>query len=207
MKWTYSIKNKLTAASVLFILCLLVLLSNYNDRVHTKNVKKSIITLYEDRLVVEGYIIKLTGGIYQIKELLNCSPLPNSAQEVKIAALLFDIDSLNTAFQKTKLTVTEGIKFAEFKTLCDQLRQKNISVAALNSITKSALSLLQELSAIQIEESKLIIGESERLYRIGKLSSDFAIAIVIVILLILQALVFASRTLHISNEPKHQHLN
>ncbi len=207
MKWTYSIKNKLTAASVLFLLCLLVLLSNFNDRVHTKKVKKSIITLYEDRLVAEDFIVKLTGSIYQIKDELSCSALSETAKEERISDILFDIDSVNNAYQKTKLTATEGIKFAEFKRLCDQLRRKNISVADLNSITKSALDLLRELSAIQIEESKLIIGESERLYRIGKLSSDFAIAIVIAILLILQALVFASRTLHISNEPKHQHLN
>jgi hypothetical protein len=72
MKWTYSIKNKLLASVVLLALCLLVLLSNYLDRMHTRNVTNYITTLYEDRLVAEVYILKMTSTIYQIREVLYC---------------------------------------------------------------------------------------------------------------------------------------
>ena len=70
MKWIYGIKNKLTASIVLLALCLLVLLSNYLDRLHTENVKNSISTMYEDRLIVEEYILKMTQNTYQIREIL-----------------------------------------------------------------------------------------------------------------------------------------
>ena len=73
MKWTYSIQNKLVASSVLGLLCLLVLFSNYIDRNHTKNVKNAISTLYEDRLIAEEYILNMTSGIYQAKEVLNAN--------------------------------------------------------------------------------------------------------------------------------------
>ena len=59
------------ASMVLLALCLLVLLSNYLDRLHTTNVKNSISTMYEDRLIVEDYILKMTTNVYQIRELLN----------------------------------------------------------------------------------------------------------------------------------------
>ncbi|GGD35475.1 hypothetical protein [Flavobacterium orientale] len=71
MKWTYSIKNKLTASGALFSLCVLVLFSNYIDRTHTENVKKAISTLYEDRLIAEEFILKMISGFYQIKEAIN----------------------------------------------------------------------------------------------------------------------------------------
>ncbi len=70
MKWIYGIKNKLTASIVLLALCLLVLLSNYLDRLHTENVKNSISTMYQDRLIVEEYILKMTQNTYQIREIL-----------------------------------------------------------------------------------------------------------------------------------------
>lgn len=70
MKWTYLIKNKITASAVLLTLCLLVLLSNYPDRLHTKNVANAISTLYEDRLLAEEYIFKMTTTIYQVREIL-----------------------------------------------------------------------------------------------------------------------------------------
>ena len=54
MKWTYSIQNKLTAAAVLFILCLVILYANYNDRMHTSKVIGLISTLYQDRITGGG---------------------------------------------------------------------------------------------------------------------------------------------------------
>jgi hypothetical protein len=70
MKWTYSIQNKMTASGVLLTLCVLVLFSSHLDRDHTNNVKNSISTLYEDRLIAEDYILKMTIDIYEIKQVL-----------------------------------------------------------------------------------------------------------------------------------------
>ena len=66
MKWTYSIQNKLTAAAVLFILCLVILYANYNDRMHTSKVIGLISTLYQDRIVAEVYIYKMSNDLYEI---------------------------------------------------------------------------------------------------------------------------------------------
>lgn len=44
---------------------MLVLFSNYLDRIHSENIKHSISTLYEDRLLVEEYILKMTLDVYK----------------------------------------------------------------------------------------------------------------------------------------------
>ena len=107
MKWTYSIRNKMVASLALLTLCILVLLSNYIDRNHTNNVKKSISTLYEDRLVVEDYILKMTIDIYKIKQALNAEDASDSRSKNQITALLSHIDGLSEAYLKTKFTETE----------------------------------------------------------------------------------------------------
>jgi len=57
------------------------------------------------------------------------------------------------------------------------------------------LALLNELSIIQLDESRQIMHHAEALYLSGKTSSEFVFAIIIIILIVLQALVFASKTL------------
>src|SRR5690242_4348587 len=87
MKWTYSIRNKIAASGALFTLCVLVLFSNYIDRDHTNNVKNSISTLYEDRLIVEDYILKMTIDTYEIKQALNLNQLDEHSAD-QVTALL-----------------------------------------------------------------------------------------------------------------------
>ena len=199
----------MTAAAALFFLCLLVLFSNFNDRQHSQEVNQSISTLYEDRLMAESYIVHLTDGVHQIRELLGDSKLDPIALDREIGTVLIDVNHVNNAYEKTKFTKDEAIKYAEFKGLCQQMGTFGIySADNKMAISKQALDALNALSNIQVEESKSIISKSERLFNSGKMSSDFAMAVVIIIGLVLQALVFSSKTL---NNPKvhsaHPNLN
>jgi hypothetical protein len=82
MKWTYRIKNKIIASVSLLSLCVLVLISNYIDRNHTENVKNTIGTLYEDRLIAEGYIFKMSNEVFRIKEVLQADWGKTDEQQV-----------------------------------------------------------------------------------------------------------------------------
>ena len=208
MKWTYSLENKSVASIALLSLCLLVLFSNYIDRDHTSNVKNSITTLYEDRLVAETYILRMTNDIYQIKEILNASGSNLSNEENRIGDLLSDIHPISDAYRNTKLTAKEDVKFAELSKILTQFEtslSKGIDLEVEN--TNEALALLNELSAIQLEESKLIMNQAEMLFFSSKVSTQFAFAVIIVILLVLQALVFTSKTLSSSNQTSAPYLN
>ncbi|HNR73178.1 MAG: Four helix bundle sensory module for signal transduction [Bacteroidetes bacterium OLB12] len=206
MKWAYSIQNKLAASATLFVLCLLVLFSNYQDQKHTDNVKNSISTLYADRLVVEDYILKITIDIYEIKQILSASGGSPENIANQIEASLQHIEGLTTAYQKTKLTKAEDEKFTLLLKTLTEFESSDESISRL-SLANKALVLLNELSTIQLEESKLIMRQAENLYKSGKVASQFAFALTIIILLILQALVFTSKTLKTSANASTTNLN
>lgn len=195
MKWTYSIKNKMAASSVLFSLCLLVLFSNYIDRNHTKNVKNAISTLYEDRLIAVEYILKMTSSIYQLKELI--SDETNANNKINSNKNLFlKIRETNNAYQTTKFTEVEKRKAEAFLNILNELEAIPLNNTQKKlEFTNKALALLDELSTIQLEESKKIMANAEKLYISGKTSSQFVFALIIIILFILQTLLFASKTL------------
>lgn len=195
MKWTYSIKNKLTASIVLLALCLLVLLSNYLDRLHTENVKNSISTMYEDRLIVEDYILKMTRNVYQIREILK-SDKNHNLKDNAVSELTRDFKTTFNKFSKTRLTKSEKTTaieligtFEKFEQI--MLNDKNVPLIHTDKI----LSSLSTLSAIQLDESKLIMQQVESQYATIKASSQFAFAIIIIILIVLQILVFSGDSL------------
>lgn len=208
MKWTYSVENKSVASVALLSLCLLVLFSNYLDRDHTSNMKNSITTLYEDRLVAETYILRMTNDIYQIKEILNGSGSNFTTEGNRIGELLSDIHPISDAYRNTKLTAKEDLKFTELSKIISEFEtslSKGIALDVEN--TNEALALLNELSAIQMDESKLIMNQAETLFFSTKVSTQFAFAVIIVILLVLQALVFTSKTLSYGSQTSAPYLN
>ena len=197
----------MAASGALFSLCLLVLFSNYIDRDHTRNVKNSISTLYEDRLIAESYILEMTGRVYQIKEIIH-TDTNDTSKNNHIDKLLFNIKEINTAYLKTKFTDAEKRKAAELLPVLRELEPavSNSTQIKLASANK-ALAILSELSAIQLAESKQIMAYAEKLYLSGKTSSQLVFVIIIVILLVLQALVFSSKTLIPTDTTKSAHLN
>ena len=192
---------------VLLALCLLVLLSNYLDRLHTTNVKNSISTMYEDRLIVEDYILKMTTNVYQIRELLN-SDIESSQKDIAVSNLTLDFKNIFIIYSKTRLTKTEKATavelIANFRKLERiLLNNKNVPVIYTDKI----LSNLNKLSAIQLDESKLIMEQVESQYATIKTSSQFAFAIIIIILMVLQVLVFSGDSLIPLFKPKDPRLN
>ena len=204
MKWTYSIKNKFSASIVLLSLCLLVLLSNYLDRKHAQNVKNSISTLYEDRLVAENHILEMTSIIYQIREIFE-SDL-NTFKTNAVIKLIKDFNSTYHIYSKTKLTKTEKATATELISSFKIMEQTVLNNEFEISNTEKILVSLNKLSAIQLEESKLIMKNVEDQYTSIKVTSQFTFAIVILILVVLQVIVFSGESLIPvikPNDPRH----
>ena len=191
------------ASVVLLTLCLLVILSNYLDRVHTRNVKNSISTMYEDRFIVEEYILKMTRNTYQIRELLLS---PDAGRPDDIKSLTTDFKSTYGIFIKTRLTALEKSTAVKLKTQIREFENLQNHQAALNQ-TEGILTSLGKLSEIQLEESKRIMKQVEAQYATTKTLSQFAFGIVIIILIVLQVLVFSGETLFPIFKPKDPSLN
>ncbi len=207
MKWIHSIKNKILASIALLSLCLMVLLSHYLDKIHTQKVTNSIATLYEDRLIAEDYILKMTSNIYQIREVLN-SDLNSVSESNSISKLINVFNDQYNAYFKTKLTTSEEATANELKSYIKILEQNvlNNNYDPLG-YTDKALFSLNKLSIVQLEESKLIMKNAESEYVTIKASSDFVFAIIIIILLVLQAILFSAKTILPVTKPNDTVLN
>ncbi|HCS19633.1 MAG TPA: hypothetical protein DIW47_03565 [Bacteroidetes bacterium] len=207
MKWTYSVKNKLMASAALLSLCLLVLASHFIDRNHTENVKTAIGTLYEDRLVAEVYILKMTSLFYQVKETLRVDS-DETTKGLQVHALLLKIRNLSDSYQETKFTEAEKRKADELLITLDEFEASPFASNQTKlSASNEAIAILEALSVIQLEESKQIMAHAETLYQRGKTSSQFVFAVIIVILIVLQALVFASKSIIPVVKPNHAQMN
>jgi len=201
IKWALSRQNKIAASGVLFALCLLILfsnyiVSNYIDRRHSDHAKKSIRTLYEDRLLAQDYILKMTRDFYQIKEAMNVSESDRDSVNGRNAALISDIRVLCNSYLKTKLTDRETTKFTELLKIVDDFESSLLhSIESERENANKALVLLSELSTIQLDESKRIMDHAEISFLSGKTSFQFSSAVALIILLVLLALVLTCRTL------------
>src|SRR5690606_15903673 len=113
--------------------------------------------LYEDRLIAEDYILKMTVNIYKIKEALNTESITISKSDT-IRNLISDFYRNYDAFTKTKLTTTEKIVGDELTSFIKNFEFNNYSNT---KYTDKALFSLKLLAAVQIEESKLIMIKAE----------------------------------------------
>jgi len=222
MKWTYSIKNKITAAVLLAAILIVTLANNLVERSHFKQLDASFASMYEDRMLVESYIFKLYENLHQRQILI----MEQEAQEgymhlaSALSASRTQRNQLIEKYATTYLTPEEEIEFDKLKAIVgniDMLEkglvmnesstdQLNQLVIDNNEITSEAFNSLSALSAIQTSEAQTIRDESEKII-LGNISiSQLEMAILIIIGLVIQALIFSSKSLKTTAQQKH-HLN
>lgn len=206
--WTFSIKNKLTAAALLFTVLCLVMLTNLQEQRMVSNINKAVTSLYEDRVVVGNYILSLSNHIEDILTLLSNNQTNSSSQAIEIQ--INKINRINILYDKTILTKTEQQNFSEFKILCEEIKlynnQQNIS-QALES-TKKADHILETLSSIQVEEGKSKLDEVLNMTSTSNILSYIELVVLIIIAVLIQILVLSSKTLLAKKQNgSNHHLN
>ncbi len=193
MKWTYSIKNKIIASVLLFMILIAVLVNNISGRYDNQQFEKHIKTIYDDRLMVENYIFQLTDNMYKLIEELNLS---NESQTIAMHRIV-DIKNINELYAKTILTPQEKLYFEQFVVLTDKLYVglNKTPNAELISNAKQSIKVLHKLSEIQINEAQLALKESQNLLKSSLSSAQFEMVLLIFIGLVIQALIFANNTI------------
>lgn len=203
MKWTYSIRQKTTAALLLGLVFVLVFIKNRMDSSNVSSLGSSFSSVYEDRLVVEMYIYELSNLLYQKKMLLdNCE---GSYEAARIGDFHSSIRDIIDAYGKTVLTEEEAVLFDNLKTELQQLAMHEQSLLTapladhsrenelINRSFASATTYLKGLSDIQIEVGKSMNEKSKRLVASNSLLTHFEMVLLILIGLIIQSLIFSSR--------------
>jgi len=204
--WAFAIKQKMTAAALLFAVIVLVMLTNMREQRTAARISTAVTSLYEDRLVVAQYILQLTRNIDNIIVYLEKDELQNST---KINAYLKEVNTLIRLYEQTTLTETEKVNFEHFKILCQNITGINTGgdYASMLPVVREAEVTLQTLSSIQIEEGKNKLDEVLDMTYFSNLFSYLELGILIVIAIIIQVLVFASKTMANVKTRRNEHLN
>jgi len=210
MKWTYSITQKMTAALVLAAVIGVTMLTNLVERNRFQSLDRSLETLYEDRLMAESYLFQISENLHLQEELIwACVSDKGHAgynPDTDVAALRAERKEVMAKYYGTYLTDEEAIELNHLQVALDQLddfehtmnesaEADEAYLADYEAITHDAFSALHALSDIQMEVGANVQQESHKLI-IGSISfSHFEMVILLVLAIIIQALVFSSKSL------------
>lgn len=197
MKWMYSIKNKMMAATLLTIVLALVLINNLSERENSIKINTAISSIYDDRLIAESYIFKYLNNSHQIIEIVDDRSLSKEQKVRLLENRLSKIQELNGGFLQTTLTEIESEDFMNLTNLYAQIEDATRlnQLYRAKQLAKETLGLLEMLSEIQVSEAENQIRAINRLNDSMAIHYYFEAVILIVIAVFIQVLVFSSKTL------------
>lgn len=193
-----NILDKVKWTAALLVVFLLILATNLIDQDHFRKVRKSIVTIYEDRLVVNDYI-------YDLAMILSDKRLAVATEDASYYEedAASDNDKMkNTVdlFYKTKLTTSENKILDSFSNKLDTFL--TVEKSAVNSIGGEKDELLQQiallkgdlqmLSDIQMKEGKKQISIANRSVNSIDLFTRIEIIALIIIGLAIQIIILYS---------------
>lgn len=203
MKWTYVIKQKFNAALALLTVFVLVLATNLIDKKHFSDLQESFTSVYKDRLMAEIYLFELSRHLQDKKDLLE------GQEQISIHANNALTDSISNIIEKyeaTKLTVDEAMYFQSLKSHLGTLETMENNLENTQLVHEQQLKYdineefhmirgeMEALSQIQVLEGKKLIQDSYRTIASSHLTSRLEISVLIILGLIIQVLIFSSKT-------------
>lgn len=185
--------NRINFALALAIVFLLVLATNRIDKQHFEAIQGTLTTLHKDRVMAQEYVYQMKGIIYEKKiALLDSSSMASQTDLNNKFEILIDI------FETTKLTRNEAKIFNNLKEHFEKVKlsEKNI-IANIGKTKKNERDYLKtikadldNLSMIQLSESKNLIDIAQKSLDSNNLISKFEIGFLILIGIVLQFIIF-----------------
>jgi hypothetical protein len=225
MSWLFGVKAKLKAAFLLAIICIVVLANIFWERDRISHMGDSFSSIYEDRLLPSAYIFHLTDHFYQKRLIAEHSLIVNDERDWrayagKLAGHNQAMEELIKDFQATYLIEREDMTLCDFKRELKEYNQLEARIfsselgqkpgesewrelVALFDVAKEELT---QLSQIQIEMGKMMMDDSEVIVANTKVFTQLEAALILIIALIIQALIFSSQTMKVK-KPREYELN
>ena len=223
MKWAYSIRRKISAALLLAAIFVLLFVKNTLDSKNVSQLGTSFSSVYEDRLLVESYIYRMSEHLFRKKIMIDTSESLSSALKVRSIIDQYNqsIIDIIELYEKTKLTEAERKYFDEFKKNVSKLSESEadyftgIEGGQFDEKAKQRIDVqfnkasnnLDLLSGIQISEGKIMNDNTQRIVAGSSILTQFEIGILIAIGLMIFVLVFESTTTIFQKTAQKQSLN
>lgn len=194
MKWTYQIRGKAKISLLLTGLICLILINNLSERSQSRELQKVLDSMYQDRLIAESYILQLSDELHWIGLILESG---SDFQESLLYSHWQKIEQINLNYLETQLTKEEKIHFDRFEKMTWAIFQGIPERKNSQATLQEALTELKILSEIQVKEAQNLISRSGQIFSSDAAHSQLEIALLVVMVLIVQAILFASKTLSV----------
>lgn len=185
--------NRINFGFALAIVFLLVLATNRVDKQHFEAIQSTLTTLHKDRVMAQEYVYQMKGIIYEKKIALLDSGVVTSQTDLNKK-----FETLIDVFETTKLTRNEAKIFKNLKQDFDKIKtleaKKRIGNSKFLTVERNHLKTikldLDNLSMIQMSESKNLIDIAQKSLDNNSLISKFEIGFLILIGIVLQFIIF-----------------
>ncbi|NHE57860.1 MCP four helix bundle domain-containing protein [Cyclobacterium plantarum] len=200
IKWAYSIRNKGKLSLLLMVIVGVVLLNHFKERSNAEKMSKAMTAMYQDRLMVEGYIYDISRAFSEISKQYQESITENPQylnQKIEY------IDNRIELFQKTQLTVAEEQHLRHLAERVEKIKQSpsgRLLVSEMEKHIMLSLAELQTLSHIQMEEGKAIISQTERIIHSGERLAQLEIVALLLILVLVQTLIISTKSFNLGHK-------
>ncbi|HRD39960.1 MAG TPA: hypothetical protein PLC65_15130 [Bacteroidia bacterium] len=199
MKGFYAIRHK---GRIAFLLLMLIVIEVFNNSSQSNNIlqlENAFKEVYADRLIVQDYIYSMSEKIHVQKYGLM------SEDSNSLELILRDekaIEDLINQYELTKLTDNEKVVLTNFKKnvrefellAVNYVKERDTLLDKQTCLRQADIVLadLEELNKIQLSRSNKINNESVKIVSFAGTISQLNWALIIVIGLIIQMIVFSS---------------
>lgn len=206
MQDSVSKRKKVRALVIISFLLLLIYAKNLIERSSFKEISRAFSEVYDDRLVVKGYIFDISEKLFNIQELIDHCDLDYDYSNIidEITTSENEILDIIAEFEKTKLTEQEAEYLSDFKEIIqNDLNIKSyellysdssgVNIEQVKSYDEKisrARKDLEGLSDIQLSEGKKVMGKAKSLINRSQIWAQFEVALLLLILIVLYLLLF-----------------
>jgi uncharacterized protein YjbI with pentapeptide repeats len=199
-------RRKVQAFIVIGILLLMLYGKNLLERQSFRSISSTFTEVYNDRLVVEGYIFKISEKLFKIQKLVDHCDLDYDYSKVinEISGHEKAILDLVAEFEETNLTEQEATYLIDFKKIIENdlnIKNYNLLYSDFSGVNKDQVKLydqkisraqqdLDNLSKIQLEEGEKLISKAKVLINRSQIWAQFEVALLVILVLVMFLLFF-----------------
>ncbi|MEB2786482.1 MCP four helix bundle domain-containing protein [Algoriphagus persicinus] len=209
MKENTGRRKKLTALVIIGLLMLLFYGKNLTERQAFRDISSTFAEVYNDRLVVEGYIFRISENLFKIQKLVDHCNINYDYSKVvdEIATHEENILGIVSDFEQTNLTQNEEQYLADFRGIVEndlQIKSYSLLYSDSSGVNMNQVKLydqkiskaqqdLDNLSKIQLEEGEKLINKANIIINRSQIWSQFEVALLIILALALYFLLFRNK--------------
>ena len=199
-------RRKIRAIVIISILLLMLYAKNLTERQSFQSISNAFTEVYNDRLVVESYIFRISEKLFNIQKLVDHCNIDYDYSKVinEIAEREGEILDIVVEFESTKLTEDEENYLVDFKKIIQSdLNIKSFDllysdssgvniqqVKQYDQIISKAQRDLDNLSKIQLEEGEKLISKTKVLINRSQIWAQFEVALLIILVVVMFLLLF-----------------